>query len=61
MAFWSEVLEASLLCDVVGYFPGGVKTGSTHTRLRAGLGPHSCDELEGALSQVVLEVKNLPA
>lgn len=25
MAFRSEVLEPSLLCDVVGYFPGGSK------------------------------------
>lgn len=25
MAFWSEVLEAPLLYDVVGYFPGGSK------------------------------------
>ena len=44
-----------------GLFPRGVKTGSTHTWIWAELGPHSCDELEGALSQVVLEVKNLPA
>ena len=44
-----------------GLFPRGVKTGSVHLWIRAGLGPHSCNELEWALSQVVLEVKNPPA
>ena len=58
MAFRSEVLEPSLLCDVVGYFPGG---STVHLWIRAGLGPHSCNELEWVLSQVVLEVKNPPA